>query len=139
MTLFVRDRRHVELTSAGRTLLPDAREMLSLATNAQRRLAGTTGTLRLGYVNWLPDQLVASVRADVRIDEWVMPSHIQIARVLDSELDAASLAPTTTAPRSLHSATTLTRAAGLHVLSPATRGFLLRIRAAKQIRAWAAS
>src|SRR5947208_10735993 len=89
VALFVRDRRHVELTSAGRTLLPDAREILTLATNAQRRLAGTTGTLRLGYVSWLPDQLVASVRSDVRIDEWVMPSHIQIARVLDGGLDAA--------------------------------------------------
>jgi DNA-binding transcriptional LysR family regulator len=89
VALFVRDRRHVELTSAGRTLLPDAREMLKLATNAQRRLAGTTGTLRLGYVSWLPDELVASVRSAVRIDEWVMPSHIQIARVLDGGLDAA--------------------------------------------------
>jgi DNA-binding transcriptional LysR family regulator len=89
VALFVRDRRHVELTAAGRMLLPDAREMLTLATNAQRRLAGTTGTLRLGYVSWLPDQLVASVRSDVRIDEWVMPSHIQIARVLDCGLDAA--------------------------------------------------
>jgi DNA-binding transcriptional LysR family regulator len=89
LALFVRDRRHVELTSAGRTLLPDAREILTLATNAQRRLAGTTGTLRLGYVSWLPDQLLASVRSDVRIDEWVMPSHIQIARVLDGGLDAA--------------------------------------------------
>ena len=89
VALFVRDRRHVELTTAGRTLLPDAREMLTLATNAQRRLAGTTGTLRLGYVSWLPDQLIASVRSDVRIDEWVMPSHIQIARVLDRGLDAA--------------------------------------------------
>jgi DNA-binding transcriptional LysR family regulator len=89
VALFVRDRRHVELTSAGRTLLPDAREMLTLATNAQRRLAGTSGSLRLGYVSWLPDQLVASVRSDVRVDEWVMPSHIQIARVLDEGLDAA--------------------------------------------------
>ena len=29
------------------------------------------------------------MRSDVRIDEWVMPSHIQIARVLDGGLDAA--------------------------------------------------
>jgi DNA-binding transcriptional LysR family regulator len=89
LALFVRDRRHVELTSAGRMLLPDAREILTLAANAQRRLAGTTGTLRLGYVSWLPDQLTASVRSDVRVDEWVMPSHIQIARVLGGGLDAA--------------------------------------------------
>ena len=87
--LFVRDRRHVELTSAGRLLLADAREIIALAASAQRRLEGTSGPLRLGYVSWLPDELVASVRSDLRLDEWVMPSHIQIARVLDGGLDAA--------------------------------------------------
>ena len=87
--LFVRDRRHVELTSAGRLLLADAREIIALAASAQRRLEGTSGPLRLGYVSWLPDDLVASVRSDLRLDEWVMPSHIQIARVLDGGLDAA--------------------------------------------------
>ena len=87
--LFVRDRRHVELTSAGRTLLPDAREIIALAANAQRRLAGTAGALRLGYVSWLPDELVASVHSDLQLDEWVMPSHMQIARLLDGGLDAA--------------------------------------------------
>ena len=87
--LFVRDRRHVELTSAGRLLLTDAREIIALAAGAQRRLEGTSGPLRLGYVSWLPDKLVASVRSDLRLDEWVMPSHIQIARVLDGGLDAA--------------------------------------------------
>ena len=89
VALFVRDRRHVELTSAGRTLLADAREMLALAASAQRRLAGTSGPLRFGYVSWLPEELLASVRSDLRVDEWVMPSHIQIARVLDGGLDAA--------------------------------------------------
>ena len=87
--LFVRDRRHVELTSAGRLLLPDAREIIALAASAQRRLTGTSGPVRLGYVSWVPDELIASVRSDVRLDEWVMPSHIQIARVLDGGLDAA--------------------------------------------------
>jgi DNA-binding transcriptional LysR family regulator len=87
--LFVRDRRHVELTSAGRLLLSDAREIIALAASAQRRLQGTSGPLRLGYVSWLPDELVASVRSDLRLDEWVMPSHVQIARVLDGGLDAA--------------------------------------------------
>src|ERR1700754_3564293 len=52
--LFVRDRRRVELTAAGRMLLPDAREILALAASAQRRLAGTTGALRIGYPRWLP-------------------------------------------------------------------------------------
>jgi DNA-binding transcriptional LysR family regulator len=89
VTLFARDRRHVELTAAGRTLLPDAREILTMAAHSERRLAGTTVTFRLGYVSWLPDQLIGSLRSDVRIDEWVMPSPIQIARVLDGGLDAA--------------------------------------------------
>jgi DNA-binding transcriptional LysR family regulator len=87
--LFVRDRRHVELTAAGRMLLPDAREILELAARAQRRVAGATGPLRIGYVSWLPEQLTASATVDVRVDEWIMPSHVQIARVLDGGLDAA--------------------------------------------------
>jgi DNA-binding transcriptional LysR family regulator len=87
--LFVRDRRHVELTAAGRLLLTDAREILALAASARRRLAGTSDPLRLGYVIWLPDELVASVRSELRVDDWVMPSHFQIARVLDGGLDAA--------------------------------------------------
>jgi DNA-binding transcriptional LysR family regulator len=87
--LFIRDRRHVELTPAGRMLLPDAREILELSARAQRRLAGATGPLRVGYVSWLPEQLAASAALDVRIDEWIMPSHVQIARVLDGGLDAA--------------------------------------------------
>ena len=87
--LFVRDRRHVELTAAGRMLLPDAREILELSASAQRRLAGATGALRIGYVSWLPDELPAAAALDIRIDEWVMPSHVQIGRVLDGGLDAA--------------------------------------------------
>src|SRR6202049_4949622 len=87
--LFVRDRRHVELTAAGRMPLPDAREILELAARAQRRVAGATGPLRIGYLSWLPVQLTASPALDIRFDEWSMPSHIQIARVLDGGLDAA--------------------------------------------------
>jgi DNA-binding transcriptional LysR family regulator len=87
--LFVRDRRHVELTAAGRMLLADAREILDLAAGAQRRVAGATGPLRVGYVSWLPDELASSPELDIRVDEWVMPSHVQISRVLDGGLDAA--------------------------------------------------
>jgi DNA-binding transcriptional LysR family regulator len=87
--LFERDRRHVSLTPAGRLLLPDAREILAMASATLRKLAGTSGPLRFGYVSWLPDELVSSVHSDLRIDEWVMPSHIQIARVADGGLDAA--------------------------------------------------
>lgn len=87
--LFVRDRRHVELTAAGRMLLPDAREILGLAARAQHRVVGATGPLRVGYVSWVPDQLATSPELDIRVDEWIMPSHVQIARVLDGGLDAA--------------------------------------------------
>jgi len=87
--LFVRDRRHVELTAAGRLLLPDARQILELSASAQRRLAGATGALRIGYVSWLPDELVDATALHIRVDEWVMPSHVQIGRVLDGGLDAA--------------------------------------------------
>src|ERR1700756_2521218 len=71
--LFVRDRRHVELTSAGRMLLPDARELLDLAARARRRVTGASGPLRVGYVSWLPEQLAASAALDIRVDEWIMP------------------------------------------------------------------
>ena len=87
--LFVRDRRHVELTAAGRMLLPDAREILELSASARRRLAGATGALRIGYVSWLPDEIPGSAALHIRVDEWVMPSHVQIGRVLDGGLDAA--------------------------------------------------
>src|SRR5947207_9387977 len=87
--LFVRDRGHVELTSAGKMLLPDAREILELSASARRRLAGATGALRIGYVSWLPDELPAAAALHIRVDEWVMPSHVQIGRVLDGGLDAA--------------------------------------------------
>jgi DNA-binding transcriptional LysR family regulator len=97
--LFVRDRRHVELTAAGRMLLNDAREIISLANAAQRRLAGTHGPLRLGYVSWLPQGLITSIRSDLRIDDWVMPSHVQIARVLGGELDVAIAWAATADPR----------------------------------------
>ncbi len=88
-SLFDRDRRQVRLTAAGRQFLPDAREILTLVANAQQRLTNTTGSLRLGYVSWLPEQLSSTMHADLRIDEWVMPSHIQIQRVLDGTLDGA--------------------------------------------------
>lgn len=43
----------------------------------------------MGYVSWLPEELVKTPGAELRIDEWVMPSHVQISRVLDGGLDAA--------------------------------------------------
>ena len=88
-TLFERDRRHVALTAAGSQLLVDARDILAAASAAQRRLAGATGPLRVGHVSWFPEELLTSIQSDVHVDRWVMPSHLQIARVLDGGLDAA--------------------------------------------------
>src|ERR1700749_1030540 len=73
--LFVRDRRSVRLSEAGRTLLPDARRV----------------PVRLGYVSWLPDDIGAGVgpAATLRLDEWVLPSHTQADRVAEGTLDLA--------------------------------------------------
>jgi len=92
--LLTRDRRRVTLTAAGRSLLTDARQILGLATSARDRLreAATLGApLRLGYVSWLPDDVIGVVgeSVSVRVDEWVLPSHTQADRVADGALDLA--------------------------------------------------
>lgn len=92
--LFVRDRRSVRLTEAGRSLLDDARKILTMADGAAERLrrtAAQSAPLRLGYVSWLPDNLAALTEPalTLRIDEWVLPSHVQTARVVEGSLDLA--------------------------------------------------
>jgi DNA-binding transcriptional LysR family regulator len=89
--LFIRDRRGVQLTEAGRSLVEDARGILALADEAKqrvRRTAADTTPLRLGYVSWLPDDITALISTmPVRIDEWVLPSHAQADRVAEGSLD----------------------------------------------------
>lgn len=92
--LFARDRRGVQLTEAGRSLLPDARRMLALAEDARtraRRIAEDTTPLRLGYVSWLPDGIssVPGSTVPLRVDDWVLPSHAQADRVANGNLDLA--------------------------------------------------
>lgn len=92
--LFLRDRRSVRLTEAGRSLLDDARRILALSDDAKqrlRRIAAESAPLRLGYVSWLPDDVAAllGAAAAVRIDDWVLPSHTQADRVADGGLDLA--------------------------------------------------
>ncbi|WP_236060156.1 LysR family transcriptional regulator [Actinacidiphila acididurans] len=91
--LFDRDRRSVSLTPAGSDLLPYTRALLEQADELQRRARRLSGSqpVRLGYVNWLPADLVArtSAVADVHVDAWVAPSHAQAARVADGSLDLA--------------------------------------------------
>jgi DNA-binding transcriptional LysR family regulator len=91
--LFDRDRRSVSLTAQGETLLPGVRALLQQAEELSRRAAGLSATegVRLGYVKWLPTDLVerAAPVARLRVDTWVMPSHAQAARVADGGLDLA--------------------------------------------------
>jgi DNA-binding transcriptional LysR family regulator len=89
--LLIRDRRHVELTPAGSQFLIDAREVLSTAARAFDRARAGAGEapLRLGYVSWLPPELATMPDLRVRIDEWVLPSHTQAARVAEGSLDLA--------------------------------------------------
>jgi DNA-binding transcriptional LysR family regulator len=88
--LLVRDRRHVELTPAGSQFLIDAREVLGAAARAfdRTRKAGES-PLRLGYVSWLPPEAAAMTDLRIRVDEWVLPSHTQAARVAEGSLDLA--------------------------------------------------
>jgi len=92
--LFIRDRRGVRLTSAGHALLDDARRIVALAADAQKRLrqtAAISAPLRMGYVSWLPEDLLAQLGPTValRVDEWVLPSHAQADRVAEGTLDVA--------------------------------------------------
>ncbi|MFI8067674.1 LysR family transcriptional regulator [Streptomyces sp. NPDC086033] len=91
--LFDRDRRKVSLTQAGAALLPHTRALLDRADDLKRRAGTLTGSqsVRLGYVNWLPPDLVSRTAAvaQVHLDAWVAPSHTQAARVADGSLDLA--------------------------------------------------
>ncbi|MFD5061723.1 LysR family transcriptional regulator [Streptomyces sp. NPDC058394] len=91
--LFDRDRRSVSLTPAGTALLPHTRALLERADDLQRRAheLGGSEPVRLGYVNWLPADLIArtSAVAQLHIDTWIAPSHAQAARVSDGSLDLA--------------------------------------------------
>jgi DNA-binding transcriptional LysR family regulator len=91
--LFDRDRRSVSLTPAGSALLPHVRSVLERADDVRSRAARLAGSepVRLGYVSWLPADLVSRVPAVARlhIDAWVAPSHTQAARVAAGGLDLA--------------------------------------------------
>ena len=91
--LFDRDRRSVALTPAGAALLPHTRALLEQADELRDHAARIAGSepVRLGYVNWLPKDLVGRAPAAARllVDAWVAPSHAQAARVADGSLDLA--------------------------------------------------
>jgi DNA-binding transcriptional LysR family regulator len=121
--LFIRDRRSVRLSEAGRALLPDARRMLALADDAKRRVrraAVDSVPVRLGYVSWLPDDITAILGAAVplRLDEWVLPSHVQADRVAEGALDLALTWVTARQARERGLATYLVHAEPLRAVLP---------------------
>lgn len=100
--LFVRSRRKVALTDAGRIFLPKAVRLLRDAEDAlhetQAALEGRAGTLRIGFgIASVPDLLPRSILGfrrlfpsiELRMRE--MPSPAQVAALLDGRLDAGIL------------------------------------------------
>ena len=121
--LFVRDRRSVRLSEAGRSLLADARRILALADDAKRRVqqAGAqSAPVRLGYVSWLPDDLtnLVGTAVSLRIDEWVLPSHVQVDRVAEGTLDIALTWVTAEHAKERGLVARLLRAEPLHAVLP---------------------
>jgi DNA-binding transcriptional LysR family regulator len=92
--LFDRDRRSVSLTPAGAALVPQARTLLERADdlrNSAVRMSGSE-SVWLGYVSWLPADLesrVPTTVAQVHIAPWTAPSHTQMNRVAEGNLDLA--------------------------------------------------
>lgn len=91
--LLDRNRRGVSLTPGGAALLPHIRALVDQADEMRREAIGmvSTAPVRLGYVAWCPvdwAERTATV-AHLQVDNWVMPSHIQAARVAEGSLDLA--------------------------------------------------
>ena len=91
--LFDRDRRSVSLTACAEALLPKTRALLEQADALRRHAAHLSADepVRLGYVNWHPDDLLPRTAgvAQLHLDTWVMPSHVQAGRVADGSIDLA--------------------------------------------------
>ncbi|WP_440104943.1 LysR family transcriptional regulator [Streptosporangium sp. H16] len=91
--LFDRDRRSVAMTPSGRALLAQARTVLEQADELRRSATGLSATepVQLGHVGWMPPDLAARASgvAQLHVDAWVMPSHVQAGRVADGSIDLA--------------------------------------------------
>ncbi|WP_028932608.1 LysR family transcriptional regulator [Pseudonocardia spinosispora] len=126
--LFIRDRRTVELTAAGRSLQEDARQLLALAGSAMQRArsqGGESSPLRIGYVSWLPENLdaVLTPAASLHVDDWVLPSHTQADRVSDGSLDLALAWVTAEGVTDRALSAHLLRAEPLHAVHPGVSSF----------------
>ena len=102
--LLERDNRKVELTSAGRVFLDDARRLLSLADSSleqtRRVQAGSAGTVRIGFTaaatfgvfTRLLD-FCGSTFPDIHLDLHEMVTREQVAALLSAELDLGLARP----------------------------------------------
>src|SRR5215467_4749362 len=97
--LFVRSRRKVALTDAGKSLLPKATKLLQDAEDALREtrsaIEGRAGTLRIGFgiasVSDILPRTTLRFRKlfpNVELQLREMPSPSQVASLLESRLDA---------------------------------------------------
>jgi DNA-binding transcriptional LysR family regulator len=100
--LFVRSRRRVALTDAGKRFLPKAAQLLQDAEDALREtqaaFEGRTGTLRIGFgIASLPEILPRTIlrfrklypKIELQMRE--MPSPSQVSSLIESKLDAGIL------------------------------------------------
>lgn len=100
--LFVRSRRRVALTDAGKSFLPKVARLLQDTDDALREtraaLEGRTGTLRIGFgIASLPEILPRAIvrfrklYPDVELQMREMPSFSQISNLIETRLDAGIL------------------------------------------------
>lgn len=100
--LFVRSRRRVSLTDAGKKFLPKAAKLLQDAEDAlsetQAAMEGRAGSLRIGFgIASVPEILPRTILRfrklypDVELQMREMPSDSQVACLIESRLDAGIL------------------------------------------------
>src|SRR5215469_17359303 len=100
--LFVRSRRKVSLTEAGRVLLPRASKLLRDAESAvaetKAAIEGRAGTLRIGFgiasvSDILPRTILRfrKLYPEVELQMREMPSPLQVSSLIDDRLDAGIL------------------------------------------------
>ena len=101
-SLFVRSRRKVFLTDAGRRFLPRATKLLQDAEDAVREtqaaVEGRAGTLRIGFViasvsDILPRTILRfrKLYPEVELEMREMPSPLQVSSLIERSLDAGIL------------------------------------------------
>lgn len=108
--LFVRSRRSVALTDAGRTLLPKAARLLHDAEDAVREtqavMEGRAGSLRIGFgIASLPELIPRTILCfrklypQIELHMRELPSSTQVSALLEGDLDAGILRMPITNPK----------------------------------------